>query len=105
MATRQRQAALVGLVLTGAWACSDPTSSPPPKEADAGLAIAEESAGVLAFSVSDLGTAAGLLNSIGEGINFPGEVAGVSYGGDPVVDLPMAARERIPRLAPGGLPQ
>ena len=48
--------------------------------------MATESAGILAFSVSDLGTAAGLPNSVGEGINFPGEVAGVSYGVDPVVD-------------------
>ncbi len=86
MATRQLQAALTGLVLSAAWACSDPTLAPRGPDIDPALSSAQGSVGIAAFSVVDLGTAAGLPNSIAEGINMGGFVAGVSYNVDPRLD-------------------
>ncbi len=91
MVTRRWQVALMGLMLSAAWACSDPTSSAPRKEGDAQLAMGEGSAGILAFTAVDLGTAGGLLNSIAEGINTAGIVAGVSYTADPALDGTVTA--------------
>ena len=74
------------LVALLASACSDPTAARARLAPDAANASVEGGVGIAAFAIVDLGTAAFLLNSRGNGINFTGQMAGVSYNVTPTFD-------------------
>ncbi|MFN8581695.1 MAG: hypothetical protein U0163_12055 [Gemmatimonadaceae bacterium] len=79
-----------GMMITGlavvlsATACSDAPSAPRPTPDQS--VFADEGANVSAFVPLDLGTTAGLPNSVGNGINTMGDMAGASYNVDPTAD-------------------
>lgn len=87
MATRRWRLAVTAVVFL-AVGCSDPASSIMARPVDAGLSVTDASAGagIAMFTAVDLLTAAGLPNSVAEGINLPGIVAGTSYAVNPATD-------------------
>jgi len=84
----QRWQVVVTIVVLSTVGCADPTSSKSARLVDPGLSVTDvgDGAAINAFTAVDLLTAAGLPNSVGEGINLPGLAAGTSYGVDPTLD-------------------